>query len=150
MAFLFLYRPDFLDVLSGEIDYDIVTIHFSKRLISYELSADSSTRPTLSFQDGSTSTCDILIGADGINSIVRGIMLDLAAKDAEFVGEEGQTTAQSFRDAIKPVWSGTFAYRGVIPSSKLAKLNLNHRVIKSPHNVSFDTVIICSSTNSLF
>ncbi|THH08428.1 hypothetical protein EW145_g2715 [Phellinidium pouzarii] len=82
---LLLHRVDFINILIARLDSEITTVHFSKRLVSYILPPKSSpTAPiTLAFKDGTTSTCDVLIAADGIHSATRHTMLGLAAIDAE-------------------------------------------------------------------
>lgn len=143
VGILSFYRAELLDTLSEELDHDFVTTYFSKRLTSYTLPSESSTTSpiTLSFKDGSSATCDVLIGSDGINSSVRRKMLELAAKDAEIVGGDGKVNAESFREVIQPVWSGSVAYRGVIPREKLSRLNPTHRAMESSYNVSMFSLI---------
>ena len=72
------HRAEFLKILEKNIPSSYRT-HFGKRLESYE---DSTSNPiTLRFKDGTTATCDVLIGADGVKSAVRRSMFaDLAAK----------------------------------------------------------------------
>ena len=74
-----------LKCLVEQIDPQSTTIHFSKRLVSFELPSDDhkATPIKLNFKDGTNAKCDVLIGADGIHSSIRHVMLDLAAQNAE-------------------------------------------------------------------
>lgn len=56
----------------------------------------------LSFADGTTAEADVVIGADGVNSIVREILLGVEA----------------------PSYSGFVAYRGILPSNLLGDYKL--------------------------
>ena len=69
--------------------------------------------------------CDLLIGADGIKSIVR----------KKFVADHHSTESGQVPNA-DPMWSGTFAYRSVIESKLIAKQKPNHRVLTTPVIVS--------------
>ncbi|MGC5286718.1 FAD-dependent oxidoreductase [Micromonospora sp. DT231] len=61
------------------------TVHYDKTFDSYELAADG--RPTARFADGTSVTCDVLVGADGINSRVRAQYLPTATqRDTGAVG----------------------------------------------------------------
>ncbi|PIL34424.1 hypothetical protein GSI_03199 [Ganoderma sinense ZZ0214-1] len=92
-------------------------IHFSKRLKSY--SETSATEPiTLTFKDGTTATCDLVVGSDGIRSAVRRTMFNELADDAEKHGDGEKATR--LRDMIEPVYTGQIAYRGVVPTSALS------------------------------
>ncbi|KAH8111730.1 FAD/NAD-binding domain-containing protein [Phellopilus nigrolimitatus] len=138
MGILAFYRAEFLMSLAGQLDSATTSKHFSKRLVSYTLPpASSPSSPiTLNFKDGTTATCDVLIGADGIHSATRHTLLGLAAADAEADGsDEGRKSAEILRGMVDPVWSGSVAYRGVIPRERLEKLNPNHRAMKTPQNV---------------
>lgn len=63
----------------------------------------------LHFADGSTATASIAIGTDGIKSNIRPIV----------IGKDNQ--------AAKAVFSGKYAYRGLIPMDKAADLLGNER-----------------------
>ncbi|KAM5540130.1 hypothetical protein V8D89_006270 [Ganoderma adspersum] len=92
-------------------------IHFSKRLKSY--SETSATEPiTLNFKDGTTATCDLVIGSDGIRSAVRRTMFNELADEAEKRGKTEE--AARLRDMVEPVYSGQIAYRGLVPTSALS------------------------------
>src|SRR5271170_2025248 len=71
-----------------------IQMHVNKRLAKVE--RVSAKEMKLEFQDGSTATANLVVGADGIHSVVRGHYLE-----------------------DDPVFSGLVAYRGLIPMEKV-------------------------------
>jgi salicylate hydroxylase len=92
-----VHRADFLDAIVANLPEGIA--QFGKRCV--EVTQDGECA-TARFADGSTFTGDILIGFDGIKSAVREHVLPPAQ-----YGDLG------------PFWSGTYAYRGMIPTTQL-------------------------------
>lgn len=90
-------------------------LHLSHRLVSYE---ETDEGIQLQFQDGKTASCDLLIGMDGIKSVVRKC----------FLIKQGRLDSPS----IYPFWTGSFAYRGLVPIDKLAAAFPGHRVFHTP------------------
>ena len=82
------------------------TAHFGKRLSSYTQS--DSQKIELNFEDGSSAICDILIGCDGVKSVVRGRMYNVLSAE--------RPELHAFVD---PSWTGIIAYRGLIEASRL-------------------------------
>ncbi|KAG1737807.1 hypothetical protein EDB19DRAFT_1895769 [Suillus lakei] len=120
------HRADFHGVLLSHLPPSCTT-HNAKRLKSYTQSFNghSINSPiTLTFQDGSTATCDVLIGADGIKSAVRSYMI---RELAEVMDPDEK---QSVLSCINPVWSGATAYRTLIPKEKLRARCPDHRVFR--------------------
>ncbi|TGO59536.1 hypothetical protein BOTNAR_0160g00120 [Botryotinia narcissicola] len=78
-------------------------VRFGKRLTAISSSNSDSKQPnskvTLEFQDGTTSAADLVIGADGVKSLCRDIVL----------------TPTSNAEALKARFTGKIAYRGLIP-----------------------------------
>ena len=142
VGFLSYHRAALLQCLVEQIDPQSTSIHFSKRLISFELPSDDhkATPIKLNFKDETNAECDVLIGADGIHSSIRHVMFDLAAQNAEKCGsEDSESIAASLRGRKKPIWSGSVAYRGLISIEELKKINPNHRVIDMSQNVSYNS-----------
>lgn len=71
------------------------------------------------FQDGSTARCDVLVGADGIKSAVRNTFLRELAYRA--IGNGKLDEARTLLAAASPSWTGTVAYRAVIPAARIVK-----------------------------
>jgi len=71
----------------------------------------------LHFVDGSTAVCDILIGADGIKSVVRRCFLMERSEQAARAGRLAD--AEELLHGINPTWTGIVAYRALIPTEKL-------------------------------
>ncbi|RXW17572.1 hypothetical protein EST38_g8284 [Candolleomyces aberdarensis] len=121
------HRPDFQNALLQNMPRS-TRIHCSKRLRSYIQ------RPTgpieLYFEDGTTATCDILIGADGLKSAVRRSMYTEKARIAQ--SEQKMREAMECEASIEPVWSGTNAYRALIPAERLSARYPGHRVFTQP------------------
>ncbi|GEK53067.1 salicylate 1-monooxygenase [Vreelandella venusta] len=92
-----VHRADFLDAIVANLPEGIA--HFGKRCIEVNQDTDSA---TAFFDDGTHFTGDVIIGFDGIKSAVRRHVLP-----PEEYGE------------ILPFWSGTYAYRGMIPTDQL-------------------------------
>lgn len=90
-------------------------VHYSKRLTSYVQA--SSGEITINFLDGSTATCDVLLGADGLKSATRASLFkDLAQKARE---SSRSDEADSLISCIEPTFSGLVAYRSLIPRERL-------------------------------
>lgn len=87
-----VHRADFLDALIPLVDHKHV--HFNKRVQQVDATEDG---VKILFADKEIFECDYVIGGDGIHSVVRNHVLashDLAP--------------------VKPRFSGTWAYRGII------------------------------------
>ncbi|KAI0294488.1 salicylate hydroxylase [Multifurca ochricompacta] len=124
-----IHRAEFHETLLNRLTERCRTFT-SKRLQSYTQSPDRDVPILLEFHDGTTATCDILIGADGIKSVVRKRMLQEAAVKAEVLKRDAE--AAELRNMIEPHFIGVYTYRTIIPSEKLISISPQHRVFSSP------------------
>lgn len=79
-------------------------VQFGKRLIGITSEAPNS-KVTLQFKDGTISTADLVIGADGVKSLCRDIVL----------------TPTNNAQALKARFTGKIVYRGLIPMKEAKK-----------------------------
>ena len=121
-----MHRVDFQSILADGLEREGARINFCKQFTDYRVEKDGTV--TISFKDGSTETCDVLVGADGIWSTVRHKMLSLAIVDAHSNGDK--ELAHRLNLAKSPVWSGGVAIRGLIPSQRLKDLNPQHNALR--------------------
>ena len=101
-TYLLVHRGDFHALLTEAVAPG--TIRFGKRLVDLEDEGDS---VKLRFADGSTEDVRFVIGADGINSVVREVLL----------GPE------------EPVYTGFVAHRAIFPR-ELVKAPIPHDLTK--------------------
>jgi 2-polyprenyl-6-methoxyphenol hydroxylase-like FAD-dependent oxidoreductase len=92
-----MHRADLLATLLRALPAE--RVHIGRRLVGL---TDHGERVEARFEDGDTVTADVLVGADGIHSAVRETLF--GPQDARF--------------------TGCAAYRGLIPSERLADLEL--------------------------
>lgn len=90
--YLCMHRADLHEALRTVVPRDVIRL--GKKLTGLDSFGSG---VSLCFADGSTETADAVIGADGIHSVVRGII----------IGEDN------------PIHKGRIAYRAVFPSSLL-------------------------------
>ncbi|RXW18740.1 hypothetical protein EST38_g7103 [Candolleomyces aberdarensis] len=109
------HRPDVLQVLIDNLPARCKT-HFNRRLMTYTQDTKQGTVELL-FTDGTTETCNLLIGSDGIKSAVRKTMLMDKSKDAASHGRLKE--AEEHLQLIEPTWTGIVAYRALIPTERL-------------------------------
>ena len=81
----------------------------------------------MSFKDGTTATCDLLVGADGIKSAVRRTMYSGLAAQVESAEEKEGLLA-----LIKPTWTGQYVYRGVVKPEDLKRASPDHPALIEP------------------
>ncbi|KAF6760803.1 FAD/NAD(P)-binding domain-containing protein [Ephemerocybe angulata] len=109
------HRPDVLQVLIDNLPAHCKT-YFNRRLQTYTQDRAKGT-VQLVFSDGSTETCNVLIGSDGIKSSVRRTMLTNKSEEAASKGK--LEDAERFMQLIEPTWTGIVAYRALIPTQRL-------------------------------
>jgi 6-hydroxynicotinate 3-monooxygenase len=95
--YLCMHRADLHEALLSALPPQI--IHLDRRLVGIEQTADA---VTLAFADGSRVTADAVIGADGVHSVVRDIV----------VGPDA------------PLHKGRIAYRAVFPAELMGGLDI--------------------------
>ena len=83
-----IHRADLLALLAGQLPPG--TVRTGRRCTGFRQDAGSATAV---FADGTTATADVVIGADGIHSVLQGFVVAPA----------------------QPVFSGVVAYRGLVP-----------------------------------
>ena len=128
---MMFHRADFQRVLLRSLP-DSCKTHCSKRLRSYKQHFSGPIE--LLFEDGSSTACDVLIGADGLKSAVRGTFL---AEKAEWAKSEKRLAeVANINASVNPVWSGTNAYRALIPAERLRARVPGHQVFRQPTQVS--------------
>ncbi len=104
MAVFVSTEHNFLDAFVNHLPAG--TAHFGRRLLSYAPREDGQSIE-MTFADSSNEWCDILIGCDGIKSMVRRQMFEKKADNG----------LPDLRRFVEPVWSGITAYRGLISAS---------------------------------
>ncbi|KAJ9475083.1 Salicylate hydroxylase [Pseudozyma hubeiensis] len=102
-----IHRAELLDSFIKKIPSEIC--NFGKRLKSLEQPSSADGKVKLTFEDGTTHETDLVIGCDGIHSRVRG------ALDPSTAGPSAVAGSDSL------VWSGTWAYRGLIPRQRFVE-----------------------------
>lgn len=127
---LTFHRADFQAVLLRRI-LTPCRIHCSKRLRSYEQRHGGPI--ALLFEDDTSASCDVLVGADGLKSAVRRSLLREKARRAQ--SQNNWSEAADITALIEPVWSGTNAYRALVPADRLRSRQPNHRALTHPMQV---------------
>ena len=147
-----MHRADLVNTLVRNVPASC-SIHTSKRLLHYTEPTGDSAAYVLHFADGTTAEADVIIGADGINSKTRGAMYQYAhTRDCANADKVKREDCERCKHAT-PKWTGTVAYRFLIPTEKLREINPVHRAleVKSPMSVSVFSKIrqrsqpVCSS-----
>lgn len=101
-------------------------IRLGKRLIKYTYIRENGPIG-LQFSDGTRAICDVLIGCDGIRSTIR----------EQFIQKQALSDgSSSLLKHVSPRWSGTVIYRSLIPKSRLATQNPDHRLLSTGQIVS--------------
>ncbi|KAF9269723.1 salicylate hydroxylase [Marasmius fiardii PR-910] len=126
-SLVMLHRADYQQTLLRHLPRSCKT-HCTKRLHSY--SQKFSGPIELVFEDGSVAYCDVLLGADGLKSAVRKSMMGEKARWAQSEGQYKEAT--ELLQAADPVWSGTNAYRALIPAERLHARHPSHRALTTP------------------
>ncbi|MBO0687223.1 MAG: FAD-dependent monooxygenase, partial [Candidatus Dormibacteraeota bacterium] len=95
-----VHRAEFLNLLVQALDER--QLHPGKRCVHVK---DLGDEVRLDFEDGSTAVADVVVGADGIHSVVRALHYD-----------------------DRPLFSGIAAYRGLIPMERLDFLGYHREI----------------------
>jgi salicylate hydroxylase len=108
-------RTDLIEMLGAAVSaVPNISVHYGRRVASVEPLAD---RSTVVFTDGATASFDVVIGADGIHSVVRPCV--------------GGADAARF--------SGSVAYRALVPRERVEDLPVEttNRIGPDSHVVSY-------------
>jgi salicylate hydroxylase len=117
---MLLHRSTLIKTLEESLPpAPICTVHTSSRLVSYQ----GNEPVVLTFADGTTRTADVVIGADGVRSVVRAGMFP----GGMYEGKK-----------VEPKWTGVVAYRSLITRTMLERVqDGQHRALTQPIIVCF-------------
>ncbi|MFW0794908.1 NAD(P)/FAD-dependent oxidoreductase [Gordonia sp. CPCC 205515] len=125
-----IHRGDFIDALIGVLPEGMVKVGFKVETIT-----DKGDHAELTFANGDTATADLVIGADGIKSVVRKQLF--SDNEPRFSGERAYRAVISVDDAEGMVVDDNLRmYIG--KGTKIYLLPLRHR-----NGVSFDITALC-------
>ena len=100
--YLCMHRADLHDALASAVPAEAV--HLGKKLVGLEQKGGQGGQVTLRFEDGTSATADAVVGADGVHSIVRDII----------VGPDA------------PIHKGRIAYRAVFPAALMGGFDIGN------------------------
>lgn len=117
-----------------------IRCHLSRQLVTFS-TADPTAPGSihLTFADGHTASCDVLVGADGIKSTVRRQLVRQGIS-----AEERPSATLAVDEIANPVWSGTIAYRFLVDSAVIAQEMRGHRVLTT--HVVVSSVLVLHKT----
>jgi 2-polyprenyl-6-methoxyphenol hydroxylase-like FAD-dependent oxidoreductase len=93
--YLCMHRADLHDALASIVPADCV--HMGRKLVGLDQAGDG--QVTLAFEDGSRAVADAVVGADGVHSLVRDLI----------VGPD------------MPIHKGRIAYRAIFPAARVGR-----------------------------
>ncbi|KAI0784966.1 hypothetical protein C8Q75DRAFT_723504 [Abortiporus biennis] len=111
-----IHRASLLNALVGSIDSKIT--HFNKRCVGVSPSTSNPSQVVIQFEDKTFAEADIVVGADGIKSIVRGAVV-------------GGNPADNI------AYTNCVAYRGLVPMEQVKAAVL--RIVSAPRNLLFQS-----------
>ena len=125
-----IHRGDFIDALLGVLPADMVKLGHAAATVN-----DHGDRASVTFTNGAEITADLVIGADGIRSVVRKQLF--SDREPVFSGEHAYRTVIPVEDCYEMVTDDNFRmYFG--HGTKLYLLPLRHR-----NQVSYDITTLC-------
>ena len=99
-----------------------ITVRFNAPVTGVDCGSDSED-PFVTLSDGGKVSGDVIVGADGVRSAVRGSMFPRRV----YTDEAGD------RHTVEPTWTGVVAYRTLITRSMLETVQEGgHRALTSP------------------
>ncbi|KAF7985847.1 hypothetical protein HWV62_536 [Athelia sp. TMB] len=120
------HRADFTGVLLAHIQAaPNCHVYTNKRLWNYKQASHAPVE--LAFEDGTSAVCDVLVGADGIKSAVRRILMREQARRARVESRPHDLTL--LMASLDPYFSGSVAYRARVDAAELRAVAPGHRAL---------------------